>query len=65
MDVIERKMCPLHLFYVPSALILGVIGRKNGLYQTIVQYAQQGEQMFVVQYGENYGYFWVFFVQYD
>ena len=38
---------------VPSALFLGVIGRKNGLYQTIVQYAQQGEQMFVVQYGEN------------
>ena len=27
-DEIEQKMCPLHLFYVPSALILGVIGRK-------------------------------------
>ena len=38
---------------VPSALFLGVTGRKNGLYQTTVQYAQRGEQMFVVQYGEN------------
>ena len=53
---IERKMCPLHWNWaknVPSALILGVTGRKNGLYQTSVQYAQRGEQMFVVQYGEN------------
>ena len=38
---------------MPSALFLGVIGRKNCLYQTTVQYAQRGEQMFVVQYDEN------------
>ena len=36
-------------------MILGVIGRKNGLYQTIVQYAQKGERVFIVQYGENTG----------
>lgn len=40
---IEPKICPLHYFQaknVPSALFLGVTGRKNGLYQTSVQYAQ-------------------------
>ena len=30
-----------------------VIERKIALYQSIVQYVQRGEWMFVVQYGEN------------
>ena len=35
------------------------------LKKRIVQYVQQGEQMFVVQYGEKQGYFQGSFVQND
>ena len=50
---------------MPSALILGVIGRKNGLYQTSVQYAQRGNRVCIRQKGENKGNNGCYFVQYD
>ena len=43
---------PSALFLSALCTVLGVIGRKNGLYQTSVQYAQKGERVFVVQNGE-------------
>ena len=46
-------------------MILGVIGRKNGLYQTIVQYAQTQQWVYIRQKGENKGNNRCYFVQYD